>query len=99
MSRSWGHEVRRLTDDEYQRHERLGWNCSAGKCNEPVTHAATYSYVTGRAGRVSSSAHLVCTSHAERFAAKYEAGIIDAPVHEHASAAMLRQASGIEVEG
>ena len=37
------------------------------KCKELATHVATYAYVTGRGGRVSSQERLLCAAHAEVF--------------------------------
>lgn len=79
MSQSWGHAVRRLTEAQAALDALHDWKCRTGKCGEPVTHITQYSYVTGRAGRVSFSQRRVCTGHAERFAAKHEIEIADAP--------------------
>jgi hypothetical protein len=70
-SNSWGHTVRALTADERQARDRLGWTCSAGKCQQTPTHVTTYHYVTGRAGRTTDAERHVCGEHARRFAAKH----------------------------
>lgn len=92
MGNSWGHAVRRLTEDEVARYASHGWVCTAGKCREPVTHLTEYSYVTGRAGRTSWAARKVCAAHAEKFAAKHEVEVTDAPRPVHASETAVGQA-------
>lgn len=72
MSRSWGHSVRLLPDDEREMYARHDWSCGSRNCNEPVTHMLGYRYVTGRAGRISSAEKRACPKHAEAFAKKYE---------------------------
>jgi predicted secreted protein len=109
MPRSWGHEVRRLTEDEIARAEkqdergaeifkREGYAyttiCRMPKCRERITCEIRYSYVTGRAGRTSWAAKNVCTGHAEKFAAKHGVEITDAPAQEHASQQAIRAAFG-----
>jgi hypothetical protein len=92
MGSSWGHAVRRLTEDETARYVKHGWACASGKCREPATHFTEYSYVTGRSGRTSFSTRRACTVHAERFAAKHEIEITDAPRPVHASETAAGQA-------
>lgn len=94
MGSSWDHAVRRLTEEEIAFRVRQDWPCSTGKCRETVSHATSYRYVTGRGGRVSFSERLVCAAHAERFAAKHEVEVTDAPRREHAIEGALRQAFG-----
>ena len=94
MGSSWGHAVRRITEDEAARYAKLGWACSSGKCREPTTHFTEYSYVTGRAGRTSFATRRACTAHAEAFAAKHEIQVTDAPPSRHASEDALEHAFG-----
>jgi hypothetical protein len=87
LGRSWGHAIRRLTDDEIAfvraRHAwwiakypdwpyRPGTACRTGKCDEDATHAVSYSYVTGRSGRVTWAEKRVCGGHAEKFRVKHD---------------------------
>lgn len=110
MSRSWGHEVRRLAEAEIAENERRDKHsaevfgrddyryntlCRMPKCKESATHQVRYSYVTGRAGRTSWAAKDVCTGHAEKFAAKHAVEITDAPPREHATQQAIRAAFGI----
>jgi hypothetical protein len=55
--------------------------CTLGKVthNEPATYASSYSYVTGRAGRVSWARKRICADHAVKFAAKYDLDINAVP--------------------
>jgi len=72
-SRSWGHAIRPLTEQEQASNARSGRaTCGTGRCTEQATHLTTYKYVTGRAGRVSSASRHVCTAHADTFAAKHD---------------------------
>ena len=87
---AFGHYVRILTDEE-QAHlarmrERYGprfYACGHGRkpnrCETPATHMTGYRYVTGRAGRVSSSEQSRCETHAAAFAAKHGVAMPDAP--------------------
>ena len=110
MSNSWGHEARRLTEAEIARLERQdehsaqvfgreGYDynrtCKTPRCAEHATHEIRYSYVTGRAGRVSWAAKNICTGHAEKFAAKHGIEITDAPPQEHASQRALQAAASL----
>ena len=71
-TRSWGHAIRPLTEQEQATAAGTGRaTCATGRCTEQATHLATYSYITGRSGRVSSAARGVCTPHAEKFAAQH----------------------------
>lgn len=94
MSNSWGREVNRLTEDQLALYARHDWTCAAGKCKEPPTHLTTYSYVTGRAGRVSFASRRACTAHAEAFAAKHGIEITDRAPAAHASETAVEQALG-----
>lgn len=113
MSRSWGHEVRHLTEPELaalERQNRRGAEifgredydydvtCKMPKCRDRATHEVRYRYVTGRAGRTSWAAKNACTSHAERFAAKHEIEIADAPPRQHAIQQAIGQAFGVNGE-
>jgi hypothetical protein len=113
VSNSWGHAVRRLTGDEIARAEQHDKHsaevfgredyaydtiCRTPKCRERVAYEIRYSYVTGRAGRVSWAAKNVCAQHAERFAAKHGIEITDAPPREHASQQAIRAAFGVTPE-
>lgn len=72
MSRtSWSHAVRVLPDDELAHAARLGRTCSTPRCTDPPTHATSYSYVTGRTGRVCATERLACPVHAQRFAQRH----------------------------
>jgi hypothetical protein len=68
-SRSWGHTIsagpRRYADGR-------PFECSTPRCKEPAVAVGTYSYVTGRAGRVSYARRDLCDTHAQRFREKYE---------------------------
>jgi hypothetical protein len=70
-SRSWGHAMRPLTEDEKQLRARQGWTCTRPRCREAATHQTTYSYVSGRGGRVTSADRPVCAPHAAAFATRY----------------------------
>ena len=74
-SKSWGHTLRLLTAEEYERTNRGDYGCGmrrdGRRCGAPMTHAQRYSYVTGRAGRVSDSERAVCAEHADRFAKRW----------------------------
>lgn len=65
---AWGHALERLPDKEVGR--RL---CRLGRPvhSAPATYLATYDYITGRAGRVSSASKPICDEHAARFANRY----------------------------
>lgn len=78
MPKTWGHALRRLPEEERASCARLGWTCS-GKCSQPATHEASYKYVTGRAGRISTRRLLKCDDHAAKFAAKYHVTADDSP--------------------
>jgi hypothetical protein len=101
--------VRRLAADEMARAEEqdkrhgeisgqegYAWStiCRMPKCRERATCETQYSYVTGRTGRVSWAAKVVCTGHAEKFAAKHGVEITDAPRTEHASEQAVRATFG-----
>lgn len=66
---------------------RYRWHgmCSIGRVThqEPATYEHSYSYVTGRAGRVSWATKLVCAEHAEQAAAKYGIDLAAVPVQCH----------------
>jgi hypothetical protein len=109
VSKSWGHAVRRLTEDELARARRQDEHsagvfgregyayetiCRMPKCGERIACEIRYSYVTGRAGRTSWAAKNVCTGHAEKFAAKHGVEITDTPPQEHASQQMIQAAFG-----
>jgi hypothetical protein len=103
MSDSWGHTLERLGEQELIRltaravRERERWGdsavnlCVAGRVThrEQATYQSTYSYVTGRAGRVSGASRLLCEGHARKFAAKHLIDWDDIPTRaerpEHAS--------------
>lgn len=80
---SFGHYLRLATDDErdywarqrefYDDDDRWAryYACHTKNCSEYATHVTGYHYVTGRAGRVSSSEKHHCEAHAKRFADKY----------------------------
>lgn len=73
MTRSWNHRVHELTleaaaqlgDQEEDR------TCRATGCGGPVTHEASYAYVTGRAARTATARRLYCLLHARRFADRH----------------------------
>lgn len=79
MSSSYGHKVRRLTADEWERdrNSRGGdvhpdrMRCGAPKCQHVFTCIASYAYVTGRAGRTTRARREYCESHAQAFAKKH----------------------------
>lgn len=79
MGQSWGHTIRLLDQDERdhldQMIEKYGpryYTCATRNCEEPTIFKVGYLYVTGRAGRVSSSEKNACQLHGERFAKKHE---------------------------
>jgi hypothetical protein len=55
--------------------------CTMGRRDheQPATHIATYSYVTGRAGRTSWASKRICDDHAAAFAKKHG---IDLPAEQ-----------------
>lgn len=72
MARSWGHRVWPLTAAAADEHDRWNRRCTTGRCTAPVTHHTSYRCVTSsRSGRDSASNSLVCTHHADRFAARH----------------------------
>ena len=82
MSNSWGHTLQRISDEERAKlsHEpgctcgcRRYKSCTLGRMDhlEPAAYRFTYSYVTGRAGRVSYATKNLCESHAAKAAKKY----------------------------
>lgn len=77
MSRSWDHQVYRLDEPRVDFNDRFGRTCATGQCVDLATHLIRWQYVTGRAGRVSSTGREVCTGHAEKFAAKHQLTIGD----------------------
>jgi hypothetical protein len=72
---AWGHALRRLTERERGTPGSWASTCSAGgrpRCEQPTLFAFTYSYVTGRRGRVSWAQKNLCHAHAERAAKRYQ---------------------------
>lgn len=76
MGQSWNHRIARMPFDEEQTYARLGWTCAGrangSRCPERATWTASYDYVTGKRGRVSSSDRHLCDGHAQRFAAQHD---------------------------
>lgn len=65
MAESWNHEL-------VYHEQSLQTRCSVGKClGEHPKYLATYRYITGRAGRASTSTRMLCDKHAIAFAAKH----------------------------
>jgi hypothetical protein len=84
-SRSWGYACWRLTARQIDRADRWGRVCTgAPKCKAQSVGAITWSYITGRRGRVATREGIVCETHLTRFAAKHELTIGDAPATEPA---------------
>lgn len=76
--RSWGHAVWPMGEQDQRFYASQGWGaCSTRGCDRPPTHWTNYSYVTGRAGRVSNATRRACGEHAERFAKKHGAAVLD----------------------
>ena len=85
MSKSWGHSIRLYQSGEvtqtsyipYQGTEadrRYTWhpnNCQGRKCTTRPVFETRYSYVTGRAGRVTDRRQSACQQHGEAFAKKH----------------------------
>lgn len=96
---AWGWAVRRLTADEIERRRQTrekyeaargsdgAWytRCKVSpKCTTEATHEVTYSYTTGRAGRVSWAAKPACTPHALSTAKSHDIEIMDSEPQRHA---------------
>lgn len=83
---SFGHKIVSATqcDRDHYNNPRQGsagvtWpaiGCGGPKCGKPIAYVASYRYVTGRAGRVSTSEKFLCEDHGRKFAAKNN---LDAP--------------------
>lgn len=72
-----GHSLSQPRRESYTRH-RDGvlveyWipNCAGRNCDEPPRFLTNYSYVTGRAGRVTDRAQYWCDGCAERWCSKH----------------------------
>jgi hypothetical protein len=76
---TWGHKVFKATPhtDWQNRCTMHAIGSREGKCNQPTGYVTRYHYVTGQAGRTSSSDRWVCKVHAERFAGKYKCAILE----------------------
>jgi len=62
--------------------ERRYWGvCSSPKCQNEAVYICKYDYITGRAGRVSTSRRFLCRTHAEKWVQKH--GLV-LPEVEHA---------------
>jgi hypothetical protein len=81
-SSAFGYALTRLGADAYDTPERVpDWHdasrevwrpcCTDRKCDGRPEFIASYRYVTGKAGRVSSQRRYVCQAHAEAFAKKH----------------------------
>lgn len=81
MSSAFGHAIETIAADSFYFPKRvphwdrnrpgvLIWNprCSNSVCDERPEFIASYDYVTGRAGRVSSQRRFLCKAHGEAFA-------------------------------
>lgn len=73
MSKSWGHTLRAMTSAEIAHHAEQGYFCGAGKCRKAPAWWGVYSYVTGRAGRVTTAFRPMCDQHATDWKRKNEA--------------------------
>lgn len=86
MGESWNHELRRIPDaertaraDKAAKHLAEFGSDRYDKCvvgpvarhHVPATYRHVYSYVTGRAGRVSYATREICADHAAKVAVKY----------------------------
>jgi hypothetical protein len=118
MSSSWGHALEQLSVQElfrlarrdakfvaeYGDGGRTHGMCSIGRVThqEPAAYEHTYSYVTGRSGRVSWAAKLICGQHAEKAAHQYGIDLATVPVQrqraKHASEQAFEQFFGGESE-
>jgi hypothetical protein len=108
VSNSWGHTLQRISDERRAElaHEpgctcgcRRYKSCTAGRRDhlQPAAYWFTYSYVTGRAGRVSYASKLLCTDHAAKAAEKYGIDLAEAAEGErprHASEEAVEQLFG-----
>jgi hypothetical protein len=71
MGNSFHHNVQAISKEQRAYYTRQQFTCSM-RCPKPVEFFAQYSYVTGRAGRVSSARRAVCAEHAAGFAERYQ---------------------------
>jgi hypothetical protein len=114
MSNSWDHTLEQLSVHELfrlARHDlkfaakfgdgyRTHGMCSIGRTShqEPACYEHSYRYVTGRGGRLSWAAKLVCADHAAKVANKYGIDLARVPTqrrrHKHASEQMFDQLIG-----
>lgn len=92
-SNSWGHEVHLLDADSVDRYDRFGERCASGKCVGLPTHSQSWSYITGGRGRRGETTRLICTPHADKFAAKHELTI--GPAQPRRTTTMDRIAAGL----
>jgi len=70
QSNSWGHVVFKATPT-------CSWQRQCSTCKAETGYVTRYLYITGRAGRTSSSDRWVCLDHATKFAAKHGLSILD----------------------
>jgi hypothetical protein len=71
-STSWGHTLQKLTEDQLAILHEWSRVCRVTRtCHQPVTHLATYCYITGRGGRASWAKRYQCDGHAAKYAAKH----------------------------
>jgi hypothetical protein len=114
LGNSWDHQLEQLSVRELFRLARrdadtaarfgddfrLHGECSIGRVThrEPATYEHSYSYVTGRSGRVSWAAKLICGQHAEKTARQYGIDLASVPVQrqraKHASEQAFEQLFG-----
>lgn len=81
-SKSWGHAAGVLpeADRSYRWDGEIWWlACASPRCENQVSHWTSYSYVTGRAGRVTRATRKVCEHHAEQFASKHGIPVAEEP--------------------
>ncbi len=96
MSRTWGHQIRRLADHVVDRADRFGHTCATGKCQGLPIHAVQWNYITGRGGRASYTTRHVCDDHGAKFAAKHNLTIGDPePERQHPVATAMQAMTSV----
>lgn len=72
MSTAHNHQIRTATADELAGRPGTNGLCISTRwCVAPVRYFTSYSFATGRAGRIGHRENAVCTFHAQQFAARH----------------------------
>lgn len=73
MSSAWAYELRLLNEPQVSPQFQARRPCVACgyKAKVPASYVASYSYITGRGGRIGRNERPLCPSHAARFAAAH----------------------------